>query len=162
MICINECKGILVISLKTGERLGYLKNALFDMQSKVKGFVIEGENSISLKLTKKCVFLDDILKLSKEICMIYSKDNIKTLRNKKEIKETCPIEEKIGKTVITENGKNIGVVDDVFFDIATGELEGLEISKGFMNDIIEGKNKIFINDGVEFAEEFVIAKGEIY
>ena len=31
-----------------------------------------------------------------------------------------------------------------------------------MNDIIEGKNKIFINDGVEFAEEFVIAKGEIY
>ena len=162
MICINECKGIPVISLKTGERLGYLKNALFDMQSKVKGFVIEGENSISLKLTKKCVFLDDILKLSKEICMIYSKDNIKTLRNKKEIKETCPIEEKIGKTVITENGKNIGVVDDVFFDIATGELEGLEISKGFMNDIIEGKNKIFINDGVEFAEEFVIAKGEIY
>ena len=88
MICINECKGIPVISLKTGERLGYLKNALYDMQSRVKGFVIEGENSISLKLTKKCVFLDDILKLSKEICMIYSKDNIKTLRNKKEIKET--------------------------------------------------------------------------
>ena len=66
----------------------------------------------------------------------------------------------MGREVISESGENIGVVHDLVFDIETGMPEGFELSKGFMNDMIEGRRVVFMKDGVEFGEEYIIARGD--
>lgn len=162
MVRIHDCKGIPITSLKNGERLGYLDNALYDENNLVKGFIVETEGNISFKINKNYIYLEDILKLNKEICVIYSRDNIHKYKSKSNLKTSCELDDVIGKDVLSENGNNIGVIKDIIFDLGTGALEGLEISKGFVNDLVEGKNVIFLRDGVEFAEEYVIAKGEVY
>ena len=52
------------------------------------------------------------------------------------------------------------MVHDLVFDIETGMPEGFELSKGFMNDMIEGRRVVFMKDGVEFGEEYIIARGD--
>ena len=59
-----------------------------------------------------------------------------------------------------EKGENLGVVHDMVFDMETGSLEGFELSRGFMNDMIEGRKVIFMRDGVEFGKEYIIARSE--
>ena len=44
----------------------------------------------------------------------------------------------------------------------TGSLEGFELSRGFMNDMIEGRKVIFMRDGVEFGKEYILSLIHIY
>ena len=66
----------------------------------------------------------------------------------------------MGRSVVSEKGENLGVVHDMVFDMETGSQEGFELSRGFMNDMIEGRKVIFMRDGVEFGKEYIIARSE--
>lgn len=162
MIRIHDCKDVPVMCMKDGMRLGFLTTPLYDGEKNIKGFLIEGNSGISLKIVKKYISLDDILKLNKDVCVVYSKDSAKKFSSKSGLSSTNPMENAIGKNVVTSFGENVGVVYDFVFDITTGSLEGLELSKGFMNDMIDGRKIVYMRDGVEFGEEFVIALGEEY
>ncbi len=162
MIRIHDCKDVPVICMKDGTRMGFLTAPLYDSEKNVKGFLIEGNSGISLRLVKKYILLDDILKLNKDVCVVYSKASAKKFSNKSGLSSANPMENAIGKNVVTSFGENVGVVHDFVFDITTGSLEGLELSKGFMNDMIDGRKIVYMRDGVEFGEEFVIALGDEY
>ena len=160
MIRIQECKGVPIVCLKDEGRLGFVSEPLYDAQNTVKGFLVESENGFSGKFRKKYIALNDILKLSDAVCVVYSKDSVKKYNKNKSFKTECSLEEYMGREVLSENGENIGVVHDLVFDIETGTPEGFEVSKGFMNDMIEGRRVIFMRDGVEFGEEYIIARGD--
>lgn len=160
MIRIQECKGVPIVCLKDEGRLGFVSEPLYDTQNTVKGFLIESENGFSGKFRKKYIDLNDILKLNDEICVVYSKDSVKKYSRSRNLKKECALEEYMGREVLSESGENIGVVHDLVFDIETGNPEGFELSKGFMNDMIEGRRVVFMKDGVEFGEEYIIARGD--
>lgn len=45
----------------------------------------------------------------------------------------------IGKTLVDSHGEELGIVSDVIFDEKDGEIEGLEISKGLIDDLFMGR-----------------------
>lgn len=160
MIRIQECKGVPVVCLKDEGRLGFIANPLYDKESNIKGFLLESENGFTGKFRKKYIALEDILKLNDTVCVVYSKDSVRKYENKKSLTTQNALEQVMGQGVLSKTGKNIGVVHDMIFDIETGALEGFELSKGFMNDMFEGRRTVFMRDGVEFGEEYIIARGE--
>ena len=160
MIRIQECKGVPVVCLKDEGRLGFIANPLYDEQSNIKGFLLESENGFAGKFRKKYIALEDILKLNDTVCVVYSKDSVRKYENKKALTTQNALEQVMGQGVLSKKGKNIGVVHDMIFDIETGALEGFELSKGFMDDMLEGRKVVFMRDGVEFGEEYIIARGE--
>lgn len=160
MIRIQECKGVPVVCLKDEGRLGFVSTPLYNEQNSIKGFLIESENGFTGKFRKKYILFDDVLKLNDSVCVVYSKDSVKKYSKSKNLKTECDLEEFMGRDVLSANGENIGVVHDIVFDVETGAAEGFELSKGFMNDMLEGRKVIFMRDGVEFAEEYIIARSE--
>ena len=160
MIRIQECKGVPVVCLKDEGRLGSLTSPLYDEEGKVKGFLLNGENGFTGKFRKKYIALEDILKLNDAVCVVYSKASVRKYENRKSLTTHNSFDQVMGQGVLSRKGKNIGVVHDMIFDIETGELEGFELSKGFMNDMFEGRKVVFMRDGVEFGEEYIIARGE--
>jgi len=160
MIRIQECKGVPVVCLKDEGRLGFIANPLYDKESNTKGFLLESENGFTGKFRKRYIALEDILKLNDTVCVVYSKDSVRKYENKKSLTTQNALEQVMGQGVLSKTGKNIGVVHDMIFDIETGALEGFELSKGFMNDMFEGRRTVFMRDGVEFGEEYIIARGE--
>lgn len=160
MIRILDCKGVPVVCLKDGERLGFVGDALYDGDNNVKGFMIEGDNGFTGRFTKKYIALDDILKLSRDVCVVYGEGCVRKFSKKSPLKQKSGLEDIMGRSVVSGSGEKLGVVHDMVFDIETGSLEGLELSKGFMNDMIEGRRVIFMRDGVEFGKEYIIAGSE--
>lgn len=158
MIRVNDCKGIRVVCLKDKDKIGFLGDALYDAQGSVKGFLLESESGFSGRLRKKYIALEDILKLNDSVCVVYSKDSVKKYPGKRFMKTTSSMDEMIGRNVVSRSGEKLGVVHDMVFDMETGSLEGLELSKGFMNDMLEGRKVIFMRDGVEFGEEYIITE----
>ena len=146
--------------LKDEGRLGFVGEALYDGENNVKGFLLEGENGFTGKFVKKFIALEDILKLNNTVCVVYSSASVKKFSRKYDLKQKNDLEEIMGRSVMSEKGENLGVVHDMVFDIETGSLEGFELSKGFMNDMIEGRKVIFMRDGVEFGKEYIIARSE--
>ena len=160
MIRIQECKGVPVVCLKDEGRLGFVSDPLYDEQNNVKGFLLDGENGFTGKFRKKYIALEDVLKLNDSVCVVYSRDSVRKYEGRKKFKTECSLAEVMGRGVLSKNGENIGVIHDMIFDIETGTLEGFELSRGFINDMLEGRRVIFMRDGVEFGEEYIIARSE--
>lgn len=160
MIRILDCKGAPVVCLKDEGRLGFVGDALYDSENNVKGFILEGENGFTGRFFKKYIALNDILKLSRDVCVVYGESCVKKFSKKCALTQRSGLDEIMGRGVVSRSGEKLGVVHDMVFDMETGSLEGFELSKGFMNDMIEGRKVIFMRDGVEFGKEYIIARSE--
>ena len=66
-----------------------------------------------------------------------------------------------GRRVYTNTGIELGVVEDILFDQATGRLEGIEVSDGILEDIIQGRNILPLFGRVEFAEDNIMVGREV-
>jgi uncharacterized protein YrrD len=49
------------------------------------------------------------------------------------------VQELTGKTIYTETGLYLGMLGDIFFQPATGELTGYEVSDGVISDFLFGR-----------------------
>ena len=154
VINILGVKGIPIVCLKDDSRAGYVGDALYDSDGKVCGFTVE---SMGFSLRKKMIPLDEILRINDKNCIIYSEKSIVRIEREGGIHKKCSYEKMIGKNVENHDGKGIGVVKDVVFDIETGEISGFELTRGFMEDTVGGRRIIYFNDGVEFGKEFIVA-----
>ena len=157
MIRILDCKGACVVCLKDEGRLGFIGDALYDGDNSVKGFMLESENGFTGRFSRKYILLDDILKLSRDVCVVYSENCVKRYSKRSGLSTGSGLDEMMGRSVVSQTGEKLGVVHDMVFDTETGSLEGFELSKGFMNDMIAGRRIVFMRDGVEFGNEYIIA-----
>lgn len=155
MVRIIEARGVPVVCLKNDARAGYLGDALYDSKDNVGGFLVDGAPGFG----KKFIRLEDILKLDKTACVIYDEKALSRYAHSVHLKKNSFYDNVIGKNVLSDEGQAMGVVSDCIFDMESGTIEEIELSRGFMEDIVEGRNVINLKDGVEFGEEFIIARG---
>lgn len=152
---INEARGVPVVCLKDDTRAGYVGDVLYDKNDNVGGFIVDGAPGFG----KKYIRLHDILKLDKTSCVIYDENSLNKYARRSDLKKDSFFESIIGKDVLSDKGQAMGVVSDCIFDMENGIIEEIELSRGFMEDIVEGRNVISLKDDVEFGEEFIIARG---
>lgn len=142
-----------VICLRDGTRAGYVFGPMFDENECLTGLLIDSKG---ISLSKRYVALDNILRMDKNSCVIYSEASMERVPKGHALKKRTGYEDMLGRNVKSKNGTGLGVVKDLIYSTETGVIEGLELSRGFMEDAMQGRNVVMVRDGVEFGEEYII------
>ncbi len=157
MVRLLEARGVPVICLKDNRRVGYLGEPIYNEDEEIRGFLIDGAKGIG----RRYVELDDLLRIEKESCVIYSDKSLRRInRIKPMLKNKSPFESMIGKDVVSMGGKNVGIVRDLAFDMETGVIEGIELSRGFMEDIRSGRRLVSVREGIRMGDDEITIKEE--
>lgn len=154
MVRVMDVKGIPIVCLKDDSRAGFLMEPVYDESNLIIGFVVD---QIGLSFRRKFLALEDCLRIDKNNCIVYSEGVIRKLPRKQNYRRNSDMDKLLGRNVVTKDGKGVGVVRDLVFDIETGSIEGFELSRGYMEDVVQGRNLLLLRDGVEFGEDHIIA-----
>lgn len=141
---------IPVIDQKTGERLGSVKDILFDEKSNIVTAVILEKDSL-LKPHLKTVARVDILSFDKESLSVSQIGQCKP----------CGMSwsEKVGSKVFSGDGEIKGTVGDVFVDNLVQNVLGYEISDGLFADIFKGRETVFEENILAESQDIVVIEG---
>ncbi len=154
MLKCNEVIGLPVIDSKQGVKMGAVKDVLFDIKTrKLKGILIE-QNGYELK--KKVIEKDNILSLGRDAIVVTEHSCIKKMSNGEFKKRFGKKNSVRGYKIFSDSGDELGAVRDILFDFEYGIMEGVEITDGIMQDIIEGRNVIPLIGNVEFGKDQMI------
>ncbi|HPD00024.1 MAG TPA: PRC-barrel domain-containing protein [Acetivibrio sp.] len=158
MLRYSEVIGLPVICATDGKRLGVIKDIVFcPKDKKVVAFLVERKG---YEILKKVVFMKDIQSMGKDALIINSPKDIKDL---KKVQDSNELKEKgdiLGLRVCTRSGEDVGVAKDVLLDFTHGKIDGIEVSGGLIQDILEGRNILPLIGKVEFGEEYILVDSE--
>lgn len=152
----SEVIGLPVICVENGKKVGIIKDIIFCTENKrIVAFEIE-RNSYEIK--KKIVLKEDVLSLGKDAMII---ENEKKMLAFAKLKDDLGIKKKdtiIGLKIYTKYGEDIGVVKDILFDFQKDTLDGVEVSDGLIQDVVQGRNLLPLLGKVEFGEENILVE----
>jgi uncharacterized protein YrrD len=63
-----------------------------------------------------------------------------------------------GCPVLSEQGQNLGTIEDVVFQTSDGELVGYEMSTGLVGDLLSGRRLLPLEDILTWGDQAVIVK----
>jgi len=122
--------GLPVICEQTGKRLGIVEDIQYDPHNKrIKGLIV-----VSNSYRSRNFFIDfDDIHAFGEMAIITKKDCQKKIQKE----ENNNI---VGKTIIKDNGQELGTISNIIFNADDGHIEGYEISKGILDDLVAGRS----------------------
>ncbi|MCR4435406.1 MAG: PRC-barrel domain-containing protein [Clostridiales bacterium] len=148
----SEVVGLPVICAETGKTAGTVKDVVFCPKSKeVKAFLLERKG---FEIKNKAILLEDVLSLGRDALVV---SDFKKAVYLDKIGEKGEV---IGLKVYSRSGDDLGVVKDILFDYRTGTIEGVELSDGLLQDIVQGRKILPLFGKVEFSEENILVDGE--
>lgn len=153
---LQEMIGLAVFDIEEGKKIGKISDFILTKDWQLTGIELDGRYLFSKQV--KTVSWEDILAYGNDAVMIRNKqavrktdaDNIKYSY----IKGHCKLRD---MTVMTQEGLQIGRITDVYFDQKVGKsILGLEISDGFVMDLIEGRKWLPRTDEMKIGEHTVV------
>lgn len=152
--------GLPVYVVETGKRIGEVQDIRLNGEWEIQGIELEGKGLFSSKI--RMVPWNDIVAYGEDAVMI---------ANNQVIRETDPVD--IQHTfnggnckikdlpVLTPEGTELGKVADVYFDQKMGNtLIGLEITDGFISDILEGRKWLRLTDAMKIGEHAIMVPAQ--
>ena len=155
----REIISLPVIALNSGKQLGEVKDLIYDFgENRVVGYLVE--NGGWLRNSKGFLY-DDVFRRENEGLIIADESVIKPIKSIPALKKTVSEKRDIrGLRVEYEDGRSIGVIQDLILDENTGEITGYEISDGVIEDLLKGRFSI-PNTDVSIGPDRIIASSEI-
>jgi uncharacterized protein YrrD len=147
--------GMPIIEIAGGKQLGHVKDIAFDSEWTLQAVVVDTKKWFSVPKAIACGnvmgFGDDAITIQDEACV----EELETppewfyfLNGDNRIK---------GKPIMTVNGNQLGVVEDVYFDEKLGtKIIGYELTDGFISDITEGRKKLPAPEQITWGEDAII------
>ncbi len=148
--------GLPVIQVNTGQRLGVVRDLLFDEQQILRGVLLENGGWVrrgSFIPSERIASFgaDAVIVDSEEAVLPLDEEQqrwIGLLSGQRKLK---------GRQVMMANGEELGIVEDVYFKEDLGTLVGYELSDGFLADIREGRKVLQPTDQLTWGEDVLIA-----
>jgi len=134
MFKLREIIGLPILVLDTGENVGEAKDLVFELTDrKVLALILKS----GLFGGSKAVLFDGIEKIGEDTVAVSNK---RYLVKAKTIASERPVfgERLIGSKVFSEDGKKVGILEDVAINIDDGSIAEIEVSCGWLSDISEG------------------------
>jgi uncharacterized protein YrrD len=154
----SEVVGLPVICINCGKKAGTIEDIIFCPGTRaVKGFLLERKG---YELSKKAILLAHVVNIGDGAVLVEDCRCINALKNMEQDNGFKDKGELRGLRIYTKSGQDLGIVKDILFDYKTETIEGLEISDGLIQDIVEGRNILPLIGRVEFAEEHIIVEKE--
>lgn len=136
--------GMSVISLEEGQQVGSIKGLVVNSALKnVAALIIEQKGWFReqkfIPFSKVHNIGDDVVTVDR---VTRAEKGISLPEILKLIKERANI---IGSRLVTENGTALGMVDEYYVDLQTGDIVGLEFSGGTVSNLFKGSAFLDIN-----------------
>jgi uncharacterized protein YrrD len=136
---LQEMIGLPVYDIELGKKIGKVHDFIISENWTILG--VELERKIVFSKTSKTVAWKDIIAYGEDAIMIRNAQAVQKVKSDKSQfsyslgkKKLCQL------PVLTEEGLMLGQVSNVYLDQKKGNtIIGLEISDGFVSDIIEGR-----------------------
>ena len=144
----REVIGKPIISYDAGEKFDVVEDLIFDQESnQLLGFLVQ--EASWLKPAQVLLFRD-VQAIGADAVITSSQGAIVSNHPKKADDQTgkMPIVSQIldhntilkGSRILTMDGRDLGVIVDLYFDEATGKVEGYEVSGGLFADAYSGRS----------------------
>lgn len=152
----SEIVGLPVFSSGSGKKMSNVTDIVFSKKKKAITGLIAGNKAIPQ--SDKGIAFEDVVSMGRDAIMV-KEDLVFKKVDKDFLRDRLNL---IGLKVYTREGTNIGIVGDVLFDAETGNVEGVEMSDGLLNDIISGRNILPFFGNIEFNDECMFVGKEAY
>ncbi|TBL81584.1 PRC-barrel domain-containing protein [Paenibacillus thalictri] len=147
--------GLPVISVDTGRQVGSAQDLLLDEEWRIGAVLLAGKMWFS---SSAYVEWNDVLALGEDAITIPSEDVLKTADEELSYFSLVGGQKKLkGLPVITVNGQQLGIVEDVYLEEQMGKhVIGYELSEGFITDLREGRKWLPIPESVILGEDAIV------
>jgi len=148
-----------VIDVSTGKQRGTVKDLVLDSNLQVLGMIVDRRNWFS---AARFLPWEDILAIGTDAVTIAG---VQVLRSLEEWKNTGTLlsgERRMkGLPVITRDGRQLGMVEDVYFGQELGtKIVGYELTQGLIDDLQEGRKWLPAGEAILFGDDAVIVPAE--
>ncbi|MGH2560875.1 MAG: PRC-barrel domain-containing protein [Thermomicrobiales bacterium] len=155
---IKDLKGLTVVSIAEGDKVGLINRIYLDPQSrKIGGLSVEPGGSLLEPDSRKLIDIDDIHSLGPDALTLADKDAVCGDQTNERWMELVDLDDVVKEKVVTEGGEYVGQVTTIQFESSTWSLTGVEVSPGFFRD-----NKMIGNEDVTtIGPELVIVSDSV-
>ncbi|HHT02266.1 MAG TPA: hypothetical protein GXZ96_06210 [Firmicutes bacterium] len=151
----KELIGRRVVDLETGTEVGIVRELIIDSSlRRMTGLLVEvpaagGVAALSLR---------SVFALENDTVTIRSFQDLQVPQGREVngAKHLC--RQLIGRRVLTPDGRECGVVEDLVVDPFSGDLAGYELSAGLISDILEGRKMLPAGEITFLGRDVIITK----
>jgi uncharacterized protein YrrD len=148
--------GLPVIAVKKGKQIGKVRDIMIDSEWNACGILLEHKRWFS---SPKYVAWEDLISVGDDAVMLGSEDAVHSEEEKfPEVILWNGSHRKIhGMPVVTVNGHQLGIIEDVYFGENMGrKIVGYELTDGLISDLREGRKWLPAPEQVTLGEDAVI------
>lgn len=148
-----DIKGCSVID-EGGEGKGVVEDCIFDSRSKrIYSCIVIKKTPLSHSYVLK---LNDIKHFGENLMV---KGNLFQIDKNVVVKNSCKmLNSYIDRPIIDSNGNAIGEMKDAILDEDTGIVKAILCSRGFVEDMMEGRRVILVDEETIFGQNKIIIK----
>jgi uncharacterized protein YrrD len=164
--------GLPVITIKGGEKTNKVKDILYNTQNNsVQALIVDMGSWFG---SPKVILIQDIKSIGKDAVTIEDEtkiseatDNIVDTESTRDpSQETAATIDKdfalVGNRIMTDTGKDLGKIIDLYFEFPNGEVTKMEISRSVTEDLISGTKVLSMNQVISIGKDCIIVKDEAY
>lgn len=147
---MRELLRLPVVLEESGDRLGLVKDILFDETNNiVTGIIVEKGSLLNTQI--KNIPRADIISFGKESVAV----------KKSSEEKVCGTSwsEKVGTKVYDGDGEIKGTIEDIFVDNFVNKILGYEISDGLFSDLFKGRQAVMAENILVESEDVVVIEG---
>ncbi|OXM86802.1 PRC-barrel domain-containing protein [Paenibacillus rigui] len=147
--------GLPIISVKTGKQIGTAKDMELGEDWSIEAVLLETKHWFS---TPGCILWKDIIALGEDAITVHDEDAVTQREEGAGHTSLINGDRKLkGLPVVTANGQQLGIVDDVYLDPNLGKkVIGYELTEGFISDLREGRKWLPLPESVTVGEDAII------
>ncbi|MBE7683495.1 MULTISPECIES: PRC-barrel domain-containing protein [Paenibacillus] len=153
---LQEMIGLAVFDVEDGKQVGKIQDFIVSDDWKIEGIELENKGLFTNHV--KIVQWQDIVAYGEDAVMIRNQQAVRKT-GADDIKHTYLLGQSKLKemSVLTEEGLLLGRVSDVYFDQELGNtIIGIEITDGFVSDLIEGRKWLPCTSDMSIGESAIM------
>ncbi len=138
-------KGMPIFEVKTGSKIGEVCDLAISNNGKVEGLLVK-KGAVWKKT--HIIYIQNISSFGSDGVMIEDRKLLEPLHEKWDsytFEGSGGVSKGpllVGKTMMTKEGEQLGLLEDVYFLEEVGTIVGYKCSDGFFSDIMEGKRVV--------------------
>jgi uncharacterized protein YrrD len=152
---VKSLKGIAVVSIEDGEKLGTIDDMIFNLDSR---------HLIAFRLARTRFFrgernliaMADVESVGSDAIMVRNRSRLRDERHEREFSERPDLAKLTSLPVVTEHGGYVGTLASVDFDPETGAITHLGIAAGGLRSVLGEKKQVPAADIISIGADVVV------
>ncbi|MFW6238438.1 MAG: PRC-barrel domain-containing protein [Bacillota bacterium] len=149
----EELIGLPVITLNSGKIIGEVKDVIYiPVSRRLKGLLILREGY------KFFLSTHNIHEIGRDVVTVESSDCLQESREMPGLGIKSEDNTLAGERVITDSGRELGMIADLVINEEDMEIAGFELSAGLVRDLLDGREMLSFNSDIRYGRDRLILK----